>query len=66
MVDIDKLVAQSSLSIRQCQSLRLFRLGAVFWKKWILLEEIHIDGKPMEFEWKIFPGHKTAGILNEI
>ena len=25
-----------------------------------------IDGKPMEFEWKIFPGLKTAGILNEI
>ena len=25
-----------------------------------------IDGKPMEFEWKIFPGHTTAGILKEI
>ena len=25
-----------------------------------------IDGKPMEFEWKIFPGFRTAGILNEI
>ena len=25
-----------------------------------------IDGKPMEFEWKIFPGLTTAGILNEI
>ena len=25
-----------------------------------------IDGKPMEFEWKIFPGFTTAGILNEI
>ena len=24
------------------------------------------DGKPMEFEWKIFPGHTTAGILKEI
>ena len=23
-----------------------------------------IDGKPMEFEWKIFPGFTTAGILN--
>ena len=28
-MDIDKSVAQSSLSIRQCQGLRLFRLGAV-------------------------------------
>ena len=25
-----------------------------------------IDGKPMEFEWKIFPGHTNAGILKEI
>ena len=25
-----------------------------------------IDGKPMEFEWKIIPGFTTAGILNEI
>ena len=25
-----------------------------------------IDGKPIEFEWKIFPGFTTAGILNEI
>ena len=24
------------------------------------------DGKPMEFEWKIFPGFTTAGILIEI
>ena len=24
------------------------------------------DGKAMEFEWKIFPGFTTAGILNEI
>ena len=33
-MDIDKLVAQSSLSIRQCQRQRLFRLGAVFGEKW--------------------------------
>ena len=25
-----------------------------------------IDGKSIEFEWKIFPGFATAGILNEI
>ena len=25
-----------------------------------------IDGKPMEFEWKILPGFKTAAILEEI
>ena len=25
-----------------------------------------IDGKPMEFEWKIFPRFTTAGILKEI
>ena len=25
-----------------------------------------IDGKPMEFEWKIFPGFTTAGLLEEI
>ena len=25
-----------------------------------------IDGKPIEFEWKIFPGFTIAGILNEI
>ena len=25
-----------------------------------------IDGQPMEFEWKIFPGFTTVGILNEI
>ena len=24
-----------------------------------------IDGKPMELEWKIFPGFTTVGILNE-
>ena len=83
-VDIDKLVAQSSLSIRQCQRQRLFRLGAVFGEKWdnpveSWKKQIHwysetnyfsdlnrILGKPMEFEWKIFSGHKTAGILNEI
>ena len=25
-----------------------------------------IEGKPMEFEWKIFPGFTTAGLLEEI
>ena len=25
-----------------------------------------IDGKPMEFEWKILPGFKTAAVLKEI
>ena len=25
-----------------------------------------IDGQPMEFEWKIFPGLTLMGILNEI
>ena len=25
-----------------------------------------IDGEPMEFEWKIFPGFTTLGILEEI
>ena len=25
-----------------------------------------IDGKPMEFEWKIFPGFTTLGILEDI
>ena len=25
-----------------------------------------IDGQPMEFEWKIFPGFTTVGILNRI
>ena len=25
-----------------------------------------IDGQPMEFEWKIFPGFTTVGILNQI
>ena len=29
-------------------------------------EQNRIDGKLMEFEWKIFPGLTTAGILNEI
>ena len=29
-------------------------------------ELTRIDGKPIEFEWKIFPGFTTAGILNEI
>ena len=43
------------------------------WKKPIqysktnyLSELNRIDGKPMEFEWKIFPGFTTAGFLNEI
>ena len=43
------------------------------WKKQIqwysnnLLKDIsRIDGKPIEFEWKIFPGFTTAGILKEI
>ena len=25
-----------------------------------------IDGQPLEFEWKIFPGFPTVGILNQI
>ena len=25
-----------------------------------------IDGQPMDFEWKIFPGFTAVGILNEI
>ena len=25
-----------------------------------------IDGQPMEFEWKIFPGFTTMGILNQV
>ena len=25
-----------------------------------------IDGQPIEFEWKIFPGFITVGMLNEI
>ena len=25
-----------------------------------------IDGQPIEFEWKIFPGFTTVGILNQI
>ena len=25
-----------------------------------------IDGQPMEFEWKIFPGFTAVGILKEI
>ena len=45
-----------------------------FWKKQIkwysetdyFSELNRIDGKPMEFEWKIFPGFTTKGILNEI
>ena len=37
-VVIDKLVAQSSSSIRHCQGLRLFRLGAVLLEKTILLD----------------------------
>ena len=24
-----------------------------------------MDGKPMDFEWKIFPGITTVGILNQ-
>ena len=45
-----------------------------FWKKQIQLypdnnhfsELNRIDGQPMEFEWKIFPGFTTVAILNEI
>ena len=44
------------------------------WKnkfKWYLenryLKDLNrIDGEPMEFEWKIFPGFTTLGILEEI
>ena len=44
------------------------------WKnkiKWYLenryLKDLNrIDGEPMEFEWKIFPGFTTLGILKEI
>ena len=44
------------------------------WKdrtKWFLetsyLKDLdRIDGEPMEFEWKIFPGFTTLGILTEI
>ena len=28
-------------------------------------EFIRIDGEPVEFEWNIFPGHTTLGLLHE-
>ena len=84
-VDINKLVAQSTLSTRQCQELCLFRLGVCVWRKWdtILLSNgrnnfsgiqkpitsanwIELMENPWSFEWKIFPGFTTAGILIEI
>ena len=83
-VGIDKLIAESSLSIFHCQSLCLLRLCAVFGKNWrqsrgsqkkqiqlysddnCVSELNRIDGQPMEFEWKIFPGFTTVGILSEI
>ena len=37
-----------------------------FWKKPYLKDVDRIDGELMEFEWKIFPGFATLGILDEI
>ena len=32
----------------------------------IISELTRFDGQPMQFEWKIFPGFNTVGILNKI
>ena len=32
----------------------------------MLSKQRHGDGKPIEFEWKIFPGFTTLDILEEI
>ena len=37
-----------------------------FRKKPYLKDVDRIDGEPMEFEWKMFPGFATSGILDEI
>ena len=43
------------------------RANALWYSETNSFSELNrIDGKPMEFEWKIFPGFTTGGILNEI
>ena len=37
-----------------------------FWETRHLKELDRIDGEPMEFEWKNYPGFTTLGILAEI
>ena len=77
-VGIDKVIAQSSLSMFHCQSPRLLWLCALLGENgrqscWILAKANYdyfselnrIDGQLLELEWKIFPGFNTMAILNE-
>ena len=50
----DKLAVWQNSSDLDCQDLRPRRLGD------------RIDGEPMEFEWEIFPGFTTFGLLKQI
>ena len=36
------------------------------WETRYLKDLNRIDGEPMEFEWKMFPGFTTFGVLEEI
>ena len=80
-MDVDKLIAQSSLSTFHCHSLRLLRYCTLFgkdgrrsWKdkiQWCsdsnCFKDLNqIDGQPVEFEWKIFPGLTSVGILDQM
>ena len=81
-VDVDKLVAQSSLSIFHCQSLRFLRFclgkmgddptesrrSKIQWcSEYNYFKDLNrIDGQLMKFEWKIFLGLTTMGIFKQI
>ena len=66
-VDIDELVAQSSSSIRHCQGLRLFRLGAVLgenWNesRWILEEQDSVVLREQLRQWTESNWWKANGV----
>ena len=85
-MDIDKLIAQSSLSsIFQLPKSTSSPTLCSAWEKWktillnpgrgkfngirttVYFKELNlIDGPPVEFEWKIFQGFGTVGMLNQI
>ena len=63
---VDKLIVRTSLSVHQCQNLRLLRLCNGIRENNHFLDMNRIDGMPTKLEWKIFPGITTLGFLEKI
>ena len=79
-MEIDKPIVQQSLSDHTCRNLPVLCVGTMGDDpiaaskdkiKWYsennhFKELNRIDGMPTEFEWKIFPGFTTLGLLEKI